>query len=71
VSTVLMAEVVGCYLILLHQVGHLDVHSTVDAFLALAGGTIIGAGTYLACARALRIEEAETLLRRVPRLSRA
>lgn len=69
VSTVLMAELVGCYLILLHQAGHLDPSNTLDAFLALAGGGILGGATYIVCARALRIEEAETLLRQIPRLS--
>jgi putative peptidoglycan lipid II flippase len=71
VAAVLMAEAVGCYLILLDQVGHLDPHHTVDAFLALLGGGIVGAATYGLCARALRIEEAEMLLRRMPGLSRA
>jgi putative peptidoglycan lipid II flippase len=68
VSTVLMAEVVGCYLILLHQAGHLHPGSTIDSFLAIAGGGIVGAATYIVSARALHIEEAETLLRRIPRL---
>ncbi len=67
VSTVLMAEVVGCYLILLNQTGHLHPSNMIDAFFALAGGGMLGAATYVACARALRIEEAETLLRRIPR----
>jgi putative peptidoglycan lipid II flippase len=68
VSTVLMAEVVGCYLILLHHAGHLHPGNTIDSFLALAGGSMLGGVTYILCARALRLEEAETLLRRIPRL---
>jgi putative peptidoglycan lipid II flippase len=70
VSTVLMIEVVGAYLLLLHQSGHLHAHSMLDSFLALAGGGIVGVATYFACARALRLEEADVLLRRIPRLSR-
>ena len=66
VATVLMAEVVGCYLILLAQTGHLELSSTGGAFLALAGGGIAGGVTYFAIARILRVEEAHTLLRRLP-----
>jgi putative peptidoglycan lipid II flippase len=64
--TVLMAEAVGVYLVLLHQAGHLDTSRFVDAFLALAGGGAIGAATYVAAARALHVDEVDTLLRRVP-----
>lgn len=66
IATVLMAEVVGVYLIVLHQAGHLDTSRPLDAFLALAGGSLLGGATFLAAARALRSEEADTLLRRVP-----
>lgn len=66
VATILMAEVVGCYLLVLHVSGHLDVSNTFDAFLALAGGALLGVLTYFATARALNIEEATVLLRRVP-----
>jgi putative peptidoglycan lipid II flippase len=66
VATVLMAEVVGCYLIVLHQAGHLDPSNTFDALLALVGGGVLGGVTYFATARALRIEEVETLLLRLP-----
>ena len=66
VATVLMAEAVGLYLILLHQAGHLDTSRLLDSFLAVAGGGVIGGAVFVAVARALRSEELETVLRRLP-----
>ena len=71
VAVVLMAEVIGFYLILLDQAGHLDTGRFVDAFLALAGGTLVGGLVFMAVARALRSEEMEALLRRLPLPRRA
>ncbi|MCH7511601.1 MAG: murein biosynthesis integral membrane protein MurJ [Chloroflexi bacterium] len=70
-ASVVMAEVMGFYLVLLHQAGHLDTGRWLDAFLALAGGGLLGAFIFLAASRALRSEEVETLLRRVPWLGRS
>jgi putative peptidoglycan lipid II flippase len=67
-ATVLMAEAIGLYLVLLHQAGHFDFSSTIDAFLALAGGGLLGGAVFAGAARALRSEEAELMLRRLPRL---
>ena len=69
-AAIVMAEVVGFYLILLHQADLLDTGRMRDAFLALAGGGLLGGAIFLAAARALRSEEVETLLRRVPWLGR-
>ncbi len=66
IAVALMAEVVGFYLILLHQADHLNTGRLLDAFLALAGGGLLGGTVFLATARALRSEEMETLLRRLP-----
>lgn len=66
VATVLMVEVVLFYLILLDQAGHLDTSRFVDSFLALAGSTLFGGLVFIAAARALSSEEADTLLRRLP-----
>jgi putative peptidoglycan lipid II flippase len=66
VASALMAEVIGLYLLLLDQAGHLDA-STLDAFLALAGSAALGGAVFLAAARALRSEEAETLLSHLPK----
>lgn len=65
-SAILMAEVVGLYLVLLHLSGHLDTNRLVDSFLATAGGGLIGVCVFLWTARGLRMEEAETLLDRLP-----
>ncbi len=66
VAVVLMAEVVGFYLVLLHEANHLETGRLLDAVLALAGGGLLGGLIFLAAARALGSEEVETLLRRVP-----
>ncbi|MDP3768735.1 MAG: lipid II flippase MurJ, partial [Dehalococcoidia bacterium] len=70
-AVVLMAEAVGLYLVLLHQAGLFDTNRTLDAFLALAGGGLIGAAVFVGAARALRSEEMDTLLRRLPWPGRA
>ncbi len=66
VATLLMVEVVAFYLILLDQAGHLDTSRLFDSFLALTGSGILGGLVFLAAARGLGSEEAETLLRRLP-----
>jgi putative peptidoglycan lipid II flippase len=71
-SVLLMAEGVGFYLIVLDQASLLDTGNTLDAFLALAGSTVLGAAVFMATARAQGSEEAEMLLTRLPpRLRRA
>jgi len=67
-ATVLMAEVVGLFVVLLHVSGHLNTGSTGDAFLALVGGGVIGTGVFLAAASLLGSEEVGILLRRLPML---
>ena len=66
IAAVLMAEVIGFYLILLHQAGQLDTSEWLDSFLALAGSTVLGGLTFMAAARALGSEELELLLHRLP-----
>ena len=70
VAVVLMVEAIAIYLILLEQAGHLDMNRAVDAFFALAGGSVIGTAVFGYAARALGSEELETVLRRVPVLAR-
>ena len=70
-SAVLMVEVIGFYLILLHQADRLDTANFSDSFLAVAGSTVLGGLVYLGVARALRSDEFETLYSRVPFLGRA
>ncbi|MGB2695637.1 MAG: murein biosynthesis integral membrane protein MurJ [Dehalococcoidia bacterium] len=71
IAVALMAEIMAFYLILLHEANHLNTGSFFDAFLALAGGGLLGGVIFLATARALRLDEVETLLRRVPWPKRA
>jgi putative peptidoglycan lipid II flippase len=66
VAAALMAEVVAIYLLVLDQADLLDTSRKVNAFLALAGGTLIGGVVYLGASRGLRIEELEVLVRRLP-----
>ena len=66
IAAVLMAEVVGFYLILLHEADRLNTGRFLDSFLALAGGGLLGGLIFVAAARALRSEEVEMLLRRLP-----
>ncbi|MEX2159149.1 MAG: murein biosynthesis integral membrane protein MurJ [Dehalococcoidia bacterium] len=70
VAVVLMVEVMGGYLVLLDQAGHLDMNTKLDSFLALAGASALGTVVFAWAARALRSEELETVLRRVPLLAR-
>jgi putative peptidoglycan lipid II flippase len=70
-SAILMAEVIGFYLILLHKAGRLDTSNFIDSFAAVAGSTLLGGLAYLAVARALESEEFKTLYARVPFLGNA
>jgi putative peptidoglycan lipid II flippase len=67
-ATLVMAEVVGLYLIVLHQLGLSDWSDSLDAALALAGGGLLGVAVFGMTARALRIAELDTLLTRLPGL---
>lgn len=67
-ATIVMAEVVGLFLLLLHGAGHLNTASLADAVAALGGGALLGAGAYFGAAFLLGSEEAETLRRRLPAL---
>jgi putative peptidoglycan lipid II flippase len=67
-AAVLMAEAVGLFMVLLHVSGHLNTGSTGDSFLALVGGGVIGAGTFLAAASLLGSEEVDILRSRLPML---
>ncbi len=67
-ATVLMAEVVGLVMVLLHVAGHLNTGSLGDAFLALVGGSIVGVGVFFVTASHLGSEEVNTLLSRLPML---
>jgi hypothetical protein len=60
-ATVVMAEVVGLLALLLHAAGHLNTGTLGDAFLALFGGTVIGAVAFLAVSSFLGSEEMEVL----------
>jgi hypothetical protein len=61
-----MAEVIGFYLILLHQAGHLTT-SLADSAIAVVGSGLLGGAIYFATAQALRSEEMELLMERIPR----
>jgi putative peptidoglycan lipid II flippase len=65
-SAILMAEVIGFYLILLHQAGHLTT-SLADSAIAVVGSGLLGGAIYFATAQALRSEEMELLMERIPR----
>ena len=62
-----MAEVVGLIVLLLHASGHLNTGSIGDAFLALFGGSVLGAGAFFGVSSFLGSEEV-VLLRRLPML---
>jgi hypothetical protein len=66
-----MAAVVGLFIFLLHEAGHMDANRFLDSFLALAGGGTLGGLVFLTTARVVRSEELERLLSRMPRLRRA
>ena len=65
-AALLMVEVAGFYLVLLHETGHLDTNRLLDSTLAVAGATLLGGLVYVAVAKALGSEEVETLLSRLP-----
>jgi len=66
-----MVEVVSLFVVLMHASGHLNTGHLSDAFAALLGGGLIGAGTYFLVAYLLRSDEMGTLLRRIPALRRS
>jgi hypothetical protein len=65
-AMLLMVEVVGLFVVLMHASGHLNTGRFSDAFAALVGGGLIGAGTYFLAAYLLGSDEMGTLLRRIP-----
>lgn len=65
-ATILMAEAIGVYIILLHLTVGFDAGNAGDAFLALFGGGIIGGAVLLFAASALNIEELDILRSRFP-----
>ena len=67
-ATVLMAETVGLFMIFLKVTGHSTTSSLGDAFLALVGGGIVGAGTFLLAASQLGSEEVDIIRGRLPAL---
>jgi len=67
-ATLLMVEVVSLFMVLMHASGHLNTGQLSDAFASLAGGSLLGAGTYFLVAYLLRSDELSTLLRRIPAL---
>jgi len=69
-ASILMAEVVGLLLLLLHVAGHLEANSVGDAFLALFFGSVIGIAVFFAAASALHSEEVAVLVRRIPLFQR-
>jgi putative peptidoglycan lipid II flippase len=69
-ATILMAEVVLLWLALLHFGGLLDLSSKLDAGIAAMSGVVIGAGAFVVTSSVLHIEEAGTMARRLPLLSR-
>jgi peptidoglycan biosynthesis protein MviN/MurJ (putative lipid II flippase) len=64
-ATLLMVEVVSLFVLLMHASGHLNTGRLSDAFAALVGGGLIGAGAYFLVAYLLRSDEVDTLLRRI------
>lgn len=67
-ATVLMAEVVGLFMVFMHASGHLNTGRLADAFATLVGGGLIGVGAYFLAAYLLKCEEMDTILRRLPGL---
>jgi len=67
-AMLLMVEVVGLFVVLMHASGHLNTGQLSDAFAALVGGGLIGAGTFFLVAYLLHSDELNTLLRRIPAL---
>lgn len=69
-AAVLMAEVVGLYLVGLKMAGLLDSDSFLDAALALGGGAALGVVVYFGAAARLKSPEVEALVERMPVLGR-
>ncbi|HXF50829.1 MAG TPA: murein biosynthesis integral membrane protein MurJ [Dehalococcoidia bacterium] len=69
-ASVLMAEVVGLYLLALRAAGLSHTERFTDAALALGGGAAIGAAVFFWTAARLKTPEVETLIERVPVLER-
>ncbi|HUS82494.1 MAG TPA: murein biosynthesis integral membrane protein MurJ [Dehalococcoidia bacterium] len=67
-ATIVMAEVVGLIMLILHASGHLNTGNLGDAFFALFGGAVVGAGAFFAVSWFLGSEEMEVLRRRLPML---
>jgi putative peptidoglycan lipid II flippase len=67
-AMLLMVEVVGLFVVLMHVSGHLNTGRLSDAFAALVGGGLIGAGVYFLVAYLLHSDELSALLRRIPAL---
>ena len=65
-ATLLMAEVVGLWLILVLGTGLLDLDSRLQAGIALVTGTALGAGVFYFASRALGSEEATEIVGRLP-----
>jgi hypothetical protein len=65
-STLLMAEVVGLWLVVLRGAGMLDLSSKLDTGLAVVVGSALGAATYFYTSRLLRSDEARVLAARLP-----
>ena len=67
-ATIVMAEVVGLVMLVLHASGHLNTGSLGDAFLALFGGSVLGVGAFFGVSWYLGSEEMGVLRRRLPML---
>jgi putative peptidoglycan lipid II flippase len=65
-STLLMAEVVGLWLVILRGAGMLDLSSKFDTGFAVIVGSALGAATYYYTSRLLRSDEARVLAARLP-----
>ncbi len=67
-ATIVMAQVVGLLVLLLHASGHLNTGNLLDAFLALFVGSGLGVAAFFGVSSFLRSEEMEVLKRRIPML---
>jgi putative peptidoglycan lipid II flippase len=65
-STILMAEAVVLYLIVLNVIGLLDLNNRLDAGIALVGGAAIGTAVFFVASQLLHSDEADTLIERLP-----
>jgi hypothetical protein len=66
VASVLMAEIVLLWLALLTLAGILDLASKPQAAFAVTGALMLGTAAFFYASRALRSEEAEVLVQRLP-----